>query len=295
MIPLRVVRLAAAVTLAVGCATGLQAQQRVSKRYAVSPTVAVRIYNLVGVIRVIGWDRDTVAITGLIPVNGGTYFGGGGTQGVKLGVEGQDEGLKANGATFEVQVPRKARVWIKSASARVEVHGLAGDLEVSSITGPVRAEVTDATVRVESIDGDVEILGSSPVVRVHTGAGPVTLVGRQSDVVVSTVSGRVTMTDASVVQGAIETISGPVALTGTVGAGGLEVRTHDADVDLTFGGAVAADLDLQSVEGQVVTTLLPKGHPVAERGLVRRRIGVGGSRIVVRSLRGQIRVGVSPL
>lgn len=276
-------------------AAGLAAQQRVSKRYAVSPTVAVRIYNLVGVTRVVGWDRDTVVITGLIPANGGTYFGGGGTLGVKLGVEGQDEGLKTNGATFEVQVPRKARVWIKSASARVEVHGVEGDLEVASITGRVRAEVSNATVRVESIDGDVEILGSSPVVRVHTGAGTVTLVGPHSDVVVSTVGGRVTMTDAAMVQGAIETISGPVAVTGTVGAGGLEVRTHDADVNLMFAAAAAADLDLQSVEGQVVTTLLPKGYPVAEHGPVRRRIGAGGSRVVVRSLRGQIRVGVSPL
>ncbi|MEO8450789.1 MAG: hypothetical protein ABI647_13405 [Gemmatimonadota bacterium] len=283
-----------AVTTVLATSPRLDAQQRIERRFAVAPTVAVRIYNLVGVTRVTGWDRDTIAVVADIPEGGGKFFGGGHGDVAKVGIERQDETLKSKGATFEIHVPRRARVWIKSASARVEVGGLAGDLEVSSVTGLVRAEISDATVRVESIEGDVEIRGSSPVVRVHTGAGPVTLVGPQSDVVVSTVGGRVTITEAQMIQGAIETISGPVGVSGMVGAGGLQVRTHDADVDLVFTPSIAADLDLQSVTGQVVTTLVPKGRPVAERGLIKRRLGAGGPRVMVRSLNGQIRVSVSP-
>ena len=56
-------------------ATGLAQQQH--RGMKVAPDVAVRVYNLVGRIRVTGWDRDSIDVTAIIPRGGGALFGGG--------------------------------------------------------------------------------------------------------------------------------------------------------------------------------------------------------------------------
>ena len=68
----------------------LAAQQRIDRRMAVSGTASIRINDLVGMVRLVGWDRDSLVVTGELPARAGQLYFGGSRDAAKLGLEGTD-------------------------------------------------------------------------------------------------------------------------------------------------------------------------------------------------------------
>lgn len=267
---------------------------------AVTADVAVRIYNLVGTTRVTGWDRDSIVVFATIPPRAGSFFGGGRGAFAKLGIEGQDPSLAGPGSDLEVRVPRGARVWIKSASATVDLHDLGGEVEVTSVTGAIHLEGSPRVTTLESIDGDLTIVGTATVIRARTGAGAVTVTGARGDLAVSTVQGPVTITSDQLLSARIESVSGTVRFTSGVPADGLlDIVTHDGDVRLLLPATTDARFDLSTVKGTIATGL--PGRPAAAAGehsvrfAVGKKAGVGrGAGITVRTFSGRIAVDSNP-
>ncbi len=276
------------------------AQRKQAKTFSVAPDVAVRIHNLVGVTRVTGWDRDSIAVVATIPPGGGSFFGGGAGRFAKLGIEGQDPSLTGPGSELDVRVPRGARVWIKGGSATVEVAGLGGEVEVSSVTGLVQLEGSPRVLTVESIDGDVTIIGAATVVRVQTGAGVVKVTGARGDITVTTVQGPVTIESDQLLSARIESVSGRVEVRAGISLDGLlEVTTHDGDALLLLPASTDARFDLSTVKGTIATKLagqppVPAGERSA-RFAVGKKAGAGrGAEITVRTFSGGIRIDSNP-
>src|SRR2546426_8646589 len=76
----------------------LGAQQKLERRFPVAPDAAVRIFNLVGATRIVGWARDTVEAVAVVPEGGGTFYGGGGGGLAEAGVQREGGGLPHAGA-----------------------------------------------------------------------------------------------------------------------------------------------------------------------------------------------------
>ena len=288
------------ILLAMAGAAPVVAQRQQTKAFAVAPDVAVRIHNLVGVTRVTGWDRDSIAVVAVIPPGGGSFFGGGGGRFAKMGIEGQDPSLAGPGSELDVKVPRGARVWIKSASAKVELRNVGGEVEVTSVTGSIGLEGSPRVATLESIDGDVTITGATTVVRVRTGAGAVHVTGARGDISVSTVQGPVTVESDQLLSARIESVSGRVEVRAGVSLDGLlEVETHDGDVQLVLPATIDARFDLSTVKGTIVTSLPGQPpRPAGERSArfaVGKKAGVGrGAGITVRTFSGGIRIDSNP-
>src|SRR5207249_2215595 len=83
--------------------------------------VAVRIMNPYGQIRVIGWDVDSLAVAGRLDAQAGRFYSAGDARVRKLGVEVPVEQRDAGKAQLEVRVPRRAAVWVKTATADIAV------------------------------------------------------------------------------------------------------------------------------------------------------------------------------
>ena len=118
------------------------AQQRIDQRMAAAPVGLLRIQNFVGAVRVTGWDRDSIAVTGTVGT-GEFYFGVGKGSG-KLGVylppkvtEGGLDAAQAKGqivpSVLEVRVPRRTRVWVKTARASIDVQDVTGRLDLYAV------------------------------------------------------------------------------------------------------------------------------------------------------------------
>ncbi len=286
--------------LALIVAGPVAAQRKQAKTFLVAPDVAVRIHNLVGVTRVTGWDRDSIAVVAMIPPRGGSFFGGGAGRFAKLGIEGQDPSLTGPGSELDVRVPRGARVWVKGGSATVELTGLGGEVEVSSVTGSVRLEGSPRVLTVESIDGDVTIIGAATVVRVRTGAGVVKVAGARGDISVTTVQGPVTIESDQLLSARLESVSGRVEVRAGISLDGLlDVTTHDGDALLLLPASTDARFDLSTVKGTIVTKLagqpsVPAGERSA-RFAVGKKAGIGrGAGITVRTFSGGIRIDSNP-
>lgn len=274
--------------------TPLPAQEKVDRRIAIASDASIRIWNMAGITRIIGWDRDSLAVTGTVP-SGAFYMGGAGS-GAKLGVERPDGSKGDLPATLEIRVPRNARLWVKSASASVEASGLTGELECSSVDGAVRVEGSLRLVVAESMEGNLSVYGPMSVVRLKGGGGTITLRGARGDLMATTVGGAILLTDAALRRAYLETVSGPVAYDGTVAARGtLEVITHSGDVTLRLPTEISAEFTLSSFDGAILYGQSGKGkgkgEPAPQMGKpMTFTTGGGDARVTVRSFKGEIRV-----
>ena len=83
-----------------------RAQVKVERGLHLDADGAVRISNLVGSVRVTGWDRDSVALRGSLP-KGDKLFMGGGPRGMKMFIEPLND-RNPQASNIEVMVPARA-------------------------------------------------------------------------------------------------------------------------------------------------------------------------------------------
>lgn len=284
-------------TLLASVAAPSAAQVRIERGFPATPDVTLRIFNLAGSTRVTAWDHDSIRVTGTVSP-GGRFFGGGDRRMVKLGVEDPRGGLPAG--NLEVWVPRRARIWVKSASAYVAVTGVAGELEVMSVTGAIRLDGAPRVATLESIEGDVAVVGAATVLRVRTGGGSVRIDDVRGDLTVVTVSGSIAITSTEVLSARLETASGGVTFqSGVAGDGRLGVDTHDGTVDLILPPSIDGRFDVATVRGKLAVSLPGyRSKPGQDRSAVfatGKRSGAGGGiAVTVRSFSGQVRIGSNP-
>jgi hypothetical protein len=274
-------------------AAPLAAQQKIERRIAIAPDASIRITNMAGLTRITGWDADSIAVTGSVAPGAGFFFGGRG-QVAKMGVERRDETLAEPGSTLEVKVPRGARVFVKSGTANIEVTGLRGEVECVSVSGSIRVEGSLKLLIAESMEGNLNASGPMDVVQLKGGAGTITLRGARGDIMASTVGGAIVVTDGAVVRAHLETVSGTIAFDGSVDPRGtLESVTHSGDVTLRLPPDISAEFDLESFDGAIVVGLAGK-KPDREKPLKGKPVsfvtGQGGSHVIVRSFKGEIRI-----
>ena len=129
------------------------AQQKVSARRATTSTVSVRLFASVGTVRVVGWDRDSVEVMGV--VGAGSQIGGFGpsssspVSGLKFFIEAPTEKAGHEGQ-LTMRVPRNARVWLKTGSADVTVTDVTGGLDVNVVGGSITVHGNPRELRAES-------------------------------------------------------------------------------------------------------------------------------------------------
>lgn len=268
------------------------AQQKIALKRPIAPAGYVRIMNMAGTVRILGWDRDTVAVAGLAePGVGRLLFYGDGDV-AKLGFEEQAEGS----ADLEIHVPRRSTVWVKTASADIEVSGVTGRLDLYSVSGPIRVSGQMRQVYAESMGGNIDLNVSAPSIRAKAGGGSVILRGDGEDVALSTVDGSMSISGQRLQRGRFESISGNILFEGDVERGGsTSFQSHSGTVELRLPARSSVDFLLNTYEGEIRSDFaIPKA-----RGKLRGRelafsSGPGGADVSVRTYSGSILVRKSP-
>lgn len=253
------------------------------------PGGAVRVWNLLGSVRVVGWAHDSVALTARTRGAARVLFGGS-AQGVKVGIE--ERGGAPAPAEVELRVPYGARVWVKTSTATIATAGLTREVELYSVSGAVRVTGRPATLRVESLAGTVAVRDGAAWVRARTGSGTLDVRGAVGDAELSTVGGALRLTGDVGQRARVESVTGTVRVTGAVARGAqLEIDTNGGDVTLDPGGGDVA-LDLHTLNGRITSARPAVRRAVHARGAGQAAVTAGASpeagRIEVRSFRGAI-------
>ena len=299
--PLRTLLLAALAALAAVAAPSAGAQSRAAsaptkggiRATAGRPLDAdgsVRVFLLDGSVRVTGWNRDSVAVSGTIAA-GHDLFIGGTRRGIKLGAWNRADARDDAPSQLEVHVPARSRVWVKAGyGADVVVSGVTGGLDLSAVSGEVRVAGSPRELTVESMDGDVLVEGSPAWLRAKTATGAITVRGTPEDVGLTTVRGPITVAGQSFARAKFESVTGDIAFTGTPARGGaLDFDTHSGLVDLRLPAALDAEFDVTTIAGSVENAI-SDARQVAEprRKELSFTAGDGGARITARTFKGTV-------
>jgi DUF4097 and DUF4098 domain-containing protein YvlB len=280
-----------------GGGKGTGARVAVDRRSAIASDASIRIGGAISSLRIIGWERDSLVVTGTVPAgwrfDGGvasSTFGGPG-RGAKFFVEAPSD-VYPNGAALEVRVPTRARIWAKSGSGDIEVSGVSGGLDLNIVGGTVTVSSTPRELNIESMDGAVRVMAGAAWLRVKTATGDIDVRGGSEDVGLSTVSGVVRVGDGRYERGKFETVTGDIIYQGDVGyKGSIDLTTHSGRVELRLPPKPAIEVDAATVTG-TIENAVTSSRPIPGREGRGMELGfssgTGDTRVVARSFKGNI-------
>lgn len=271
-------------------ASPLFAQRQIAEHRPLAADGAIRVYNLYGSVRVIGWAKDSVVVTGTTSL-GERFFIGSGERSMKVGVEGDDQ-RTVRGSHLVLHVPERARVWVKTASAEIEVRDVRGGLDLSSVGASIRVSGAPRELSAESMDGDLTITGAPGWLRAKTASGAITFRGTSEDVALSSVSGPLVVAAGPVARGRFETVTGSIDFTGTFDPKGtITFETHSGAVALRIPGDVAAEFDITTINGTIdngVSRVMPTNASDGRGRVLSFATRPGAAQVTVRSFKGPV-------
>lgn len=240
-----------AVSLGMTSSTPLGGQagpQRIARGWALAPTGLVKIHNYVGRVRVIGWARDSVDVTGTAAQHL-QFLGGGTRDAIKLGPDGGQRDPR-DAADLVVRVPAGATVSVRGASTDIDVEGLVNAVDVSTVSGRISVRGGAQSITVESMDGAVVVSGSPTVLRGRTASGTFSFDGTAVDLSVRTVSGTIDVRSGSIGSARLESIAGSVRMDAILQREGtVTIETHGGDIDVAVPKAQLSRVNARSFRG----------------------------------------------
>lgn len=270
----------------------LTAQGEVSAGRPAAADAAIRIYSPTGSLRITAWPHDSVSVRGRVDPGLGRFYIGGTREALKLGVE-SPEGQPPEGtADLDVRVPDGARLWVKTATADLEITAGGGTVEVTGVSGRVRVGGTAQSVSVETLDGNVELACEAGVARARTASGTIVLRGVMREIDASTVSGPLLVgMEGKIARARLETVSSEIAFKGDFEPDGrLDAETHGGDIELRLPTTMGAAFHVVSYGGGLRNELVPASavRPGQRKGEWRFTTGTGGVTVDVRTFKGTV-------
>lgn len=292
----------AALAAAIVLAAPAGAQQRIDARTPAAANARVEVHAM-GSLRVTGWNRNEVQVTGTSHGRGDHFTLDGSGRAVEVS-------LRGGGGALEIRVPAGSSVEVAGGNGPITVSGVTGavevaarggpvtvggsprSVEVSSAGGPVTIDARTATVEVSSTGGPVRVTGAvRERVEVSSVGGDVEITGTVGDVEVSSMGGGVRVADAtgrvevtavagnvyvrgSRLRGSIRSVNGNlVAVAAGPLGGALSLDSHSGDVELRLARGTGAHVSVTSFRGRLTDEL---GAEVRRESGRDRQLVVGG-------------------
>jgi Putative adhesin len=271
--------------------TQLAAQQKIERRVPLGMEGALRIVNMVGGVTVHGWNKDTVLVRGTMSPSD-RFYGGGGYTGVKFGIESGNEG-DPKPARLEIWVPARVRLWVKTATASIDVGGVEGGLDLYVVSGTIDVSGNPRELNAEAIDGDIHINGSPSWVRAKSASGAIAFHGGSSDAAFSTVSGAVQVDGSVFERTKIETVTGSINFTAARldRSGSFDFDTHSGVVTVALPEKLGVSLYAVTIAGTVTNNLSdnrPSPGRYGRGAELLTELGGGGAKVSVRTFKGAV-------
>lgn len=268
------------------------AQQRVDEKRPAGKDGVVEIRNVAGSVRVTGWDREEIAVTGTL---------GKGTERLEFSGSGNRTLVKVvlphnsrpvDGSELEIKVPAGSTLEVETVSADITAEKVSGSLRLQSVSGGVTVGGEPKEFNVKTVSGEVTVTATSAPGRAKSVSGAVTLQGVVGTVEASSVSGSISVKGGDVSRVEMETTSGNIRFeAGLTKDARLDARTVSGEVKLILPAGVAADFDVTTFSGEISNDFGPPAHRTSEYGPGNEltfSVGGGGARVVAKSFSGGV-------
>ena len=267
------------------------AQEKVDQRRPAAKNGVVEISNVAGTVKVTGWDREEVAVTGTL---------GRGTE--RLDFSGSDGKTRikvvlptfshhVDGSDLEVRVPAGSRLEVNTVSAEIAVEAVSGELGLESVSGGITVGGEAKRFSAKTVSGEIEIAATNAPGRAKSVSGTITLKGVAGEVEARSVSGSIVVKGDAVSRVELETTSGDISFdAGLAKDGRVEAKSVSGTVDLRLPGATGADFDVTTFSGDITNDFGPAAKRTSEYGPGKElSFSTGGAgRVVVKSFSGSV-------
>jgi hypothetical protein len=230
--------------LAAGNAAMAAANRVSDQQAAADPRGTVEVSNVAGKVEVSTWDQPQVSVHAEVAE---------GVDRVEVSSESGRTVITVrtpefswfssadNTANLTIRIPRNSALEVSTVSALVSSTGVLGTQHLKTVSGSITADIAQADVETKTVSGAVALRGASQPATLH----------------MSSVSGGIRLEHGA---GNVEasTVSGPVNVQVEPGR---EVRARTTSGQIVIRGRLAADadVDVQTVSGEVTLQAVPDG------------------------------------
>ncbi len=258
------------------------------------PRGQVEVSNVSGSVEVTGWEREQVQVSGML---------GRGSEGLIFEPDGERTFIKVElprsgnnvaGSDLKVMVPRGSRVSVTAVSADVDVRNVLGALRIQSVSGDLDLEVFKEDVEAKTVSGDFRIRGHDEpaLVTVTSVSGDGEVTGVRGELVAQSVTGTLEVEGKQMSRARLRTTNGDIDLRfGFAPGARLDMEAINGDLRLDILGAVNAEFDIETFNGSIDNSFGP--DPVRTSKYtpgrdLRFTQGEGDARIRIKTLNGGI-------
>jgi DUF4097 and DUF4098 domain-containing protein YvlB len=266
----------------------------INKRTTADPDGTVEVSNVAGSVKVTGWDRNEVEVTGEL---------GEGTEKLeftkaekltRVRVIVPKRAYNVDDTDLVIKVPAGSALSVNTVSADIAIQGVHGAQRLQAVSGDVHTEASGEDVECRTVSGDVLISGSGRkgLVSVTTVSGDASATKVAGEVSGNTVSGTFSLQAGEVTRSRLRSTSGDLGLTGQFTPDAkLDIESISGDVRLDFVGQPVGQFEVSSFNGEIRNCFGPKSQRTDEYAPgreLRFQEGSGTARIRIKTLNGDI-------
>jgi len=282
-------------------APGALAQTRVDERRPAASDGVVAIENPAGSVKVIGWSRDEVQVTGSLGARaeGLNFVARPQRTIIQVEVRGNPQRVSSE---LEIRVPAGSRVQIESYSGAIEVRDVNGRVKAESVSGSITIAGKADEVEAESVSGAISISGPAKRVRAGSTNASVTIRGSSGVIEAETTNGALEVTGGDFQEARLETVNGSIRFDGSLMMGAsLDVESVNGSIELrlpasvgadftisSYGGAIDSDFEVKLGPGRVRSSRRGDRHHDEHEKEMQFTTGGGGARVTISTLNGRV-------
>ena len=259
----------------------------------------VRISNLSGAVRIEGWDKNQVQVTGTL---------GPGVERLEINNDGGEVEIRVilprrghyedndGDADLVIDLPKASRVEVNTVSADVEAHDVTGPQELQTVSGGITLESKSADLSVKTVSGDLKVRGSAPKAHMTLGSisGEIEADDLDGELDAESVSGDVRIGHGHFTRVKASATSGELHYeAGIQSSGNYDFHNVSGDIELRMSRDASARYDLSSFSGDIDNSFGPTPQSASKYGPgknLRFVNGKGDAEVNAETLSGEIRL-----
>ncbi len=258
----------------------------------------LELENLRGEVVIRTWDRDEVRVraehSASREVNIRRSRGG-----ISIDVDVHRGIGLAGSVDFQLTVPPRLDLHVEGMALDVDIQGAEGQVEVTTVQGPIRIVGGRGSIVLESVNGEITVERAQGKLEVNGVAGGVSIKDCSGEIVAESVGGPITLEGITSHDVEVGSVGGTVRYTGSIQDEGMYTfGSHGGEIWLYLPDDVNARVDLVTLAGGIeVDYPGAPSEPTRGRGIpglnekeLNFDLGTGSARIEVETFGGTVHV-----
>ena len=269
------------------------AGDKVNKTLPASADGVVEVHNIRGDIKIIGWDKNEVKLTGeLDDLMKELIFKSQGNVILIDVVMPRRNINNGDGSDLTVYVPTTNRVDVNVVSTDLTIDNIEGGIDARTVSGEAVISDVQKQLYMETVSGDISVKQSSGKMKLNSVSGDIRGHFKSKDVRAESVSGDVNLTLSNFDSLNAGSVSGELHISGQLNdSGSLRLNTVNGDINLAFKDAVNARAKINAGPGGDITNNLSSDEVsdvFPNQQKLNMTLGNGSGKIKIGTINGSI-------